>query len=557
MFSSQRPIPMARSEVTVSPIGSAGGHPPNNSADFGPDTPGTSTQGLAEAIAAGIASGKEVHVLSGTFVVNSIVTIGGPCTLRFDGSILQQGPNNPGYCLDIAGAQDVLVLGTVRFVANPRATQVCVRWMRSTRVTWRAQTWVSQVPTGSTWMQAIDCSDGLLEGPFHSSDSALIHLTNSSHMIVRNVSCTYASDPKYNIIRADTMEGGTYSGILISEAYIDGGGLLDSTDNPYILVAAGAHPSAHPSDITISNCIVKNTKPSGTGPGGIVVLNVDRATVTNCVAVQMVFGFSFVGSYITCSNCIADHCWFPGFQVGDSLNQAYDWSDITLAGCLAYDCGANGDQDYVRAGISVQSTKGFTVRRITLAGCTSLDRGSKSQKFGLAVCDDRSAGVVREVNVLRCNLGGYLRPFYDGQSTPVGLALEHAGMSDSTQPAVVGVDDRTGLTSADPAPLGLYTVGPVDELLSVQAQVVADAYSEGQITYVATYVDAANRPRVSSVSVNQPIQREAANLIRCKARSNVKAQVTSAGTGNRFSVTCVVTKVRNAPPPVPAATVPT
>ena len=57
--------------VTVSPVGLAQGYPKNNNANYGPDTPGTTTCGIQEAINTGL----KVRLLVGVFFMTSPLTI--------------------------------------------------------------------------------------------------------------------------------------------------------------------------------------------------------------------------------------------------------------------------------------------------------------------------------------------------------------------------------------------------------------------------------------------------------------------------------------------------
>lgn len=61
--------------VTVSPVGKAQGYPVNNGADFGPDTPGTTTSGIQEALTSLSTSGGTCRLLAGIFNVSTPITI--------------------------------------------------------------------------------------------------------------------------------------------------------------------------------------------------------------------------------------------------------------------------------------------------------------------------------------------------------------------------------------------------------------------------------------------------------------------------------------------------
>lgn len=61
--------------VAVSPVGTADGYAFNNGADYGPDTPGTSTCGVQEAVNALPSGGGTVRLLVGLFYVTNQITV--------------------------------------------------------------------------------------------------------------------------------------------------------------------------------------------------------------------------------------------------------------------------------------------------------------------------------------------------------------------------------------------------------------------------------------------------------------------------------------------------
>ena len=65
--------------VTVSPVGLAQGLPRNNNANYGPDTPGTVTSGIQEAIGyTGTNGGGVIMLLPGKFTISATLVIGNP-----------------------------------------------------------------------------------------------------------------------------------------------------------------------------------------------------------------------------------------------------------------------------------------------------------------------------------------------------------------------------------------------------------------------------------------------------------------------------------------------
>jgi len=61
--------------VTVSPVGTSSGYPTNNGANYGPDTPGTVSSGLFEALNALQTIGGVIFLLPGTFKIAGTATI--------------------------------------------------------------------------------------------------------------------------------------------------------------------------------------------------------------------------------------------------------------------------------------------------------------------------------------------------------------------------------------------------------------------------------------------------------------------------------------------------
>ncbi|HTT16476.1 MAG TPA: hypothetical protein VMH49_03855 [Thermoplasmata archaeon] len=63
--------------VTVSAIGLAQGRPPNNGANFGPDTPGTVTTGIQEALNFIATTGGRVHCIQGAYLASATISFTG------------------------------------------------------------------------------------------------------------------------------------------------------------------------------------------------------------------------------------------------------------------------------------------------------------------------------------------------------------------------------------------------------------------------------------------------------------------------------------------------
>ncbi|MGP8144717.1 MAG: hypothetical protein ACLQC7_03410, partial [Thermoplasmata archaeon] len=64
--------------VTVSPVGLAAGFVPNNGANFGPDTSGTSTGGIQEALNLIATTGGMIYCYQGAYAVGAPFAYTGP-----------------------------------------------------------------------------------------------------------------------------------------------------------------------------------------------------------------------------------------------------------------------------------------------------------------------------------------------------------------------------------------------------------------------------------------------------------------------------------------------
>ena len=85
--------------VTVSPVGLAQGYPKNNNANYGPDTPGTKTSGIQEAVDVAIASSLGVYLRSGIYSISSGISITSPVDIVGESGEMLTGKVNAGVML--------------------------------------------------------------------------------------------------------------------------------------------------------------------------------------------------------------------------------------------------------------------------------------------------------------------------------------------------------------------------------------------------------------------------------------------------------------------------
>jgi hypothetical protein len=98
--------------VTVSPVGIAKGYPMNNGADYGPDTPGTTTGGIQEAVnSLGLGGGTIVLLTGGTFDISSQITVAAHGVFLISASRLKT-QDSAGDDLVHSGTDPVMIRAT-------------------------------------------------------------------------------------------------------------------------------------------------------------------------------------------------------------------------------------------------------------------------------------------------------------------------------------------------------------------------------------------------------------------------------------------------------------
>lgn len=135
-FPTYKQVP-GRPNITVSPVGVANGYITNAGADYGPDTPGTSTSGIQEAISASAnvtGTGIPVTVLPGTYSISTGIVIDNVICPLIEGYGAQIQWNGTGVCFlleqagfttaDVSNASIQRIAGFSIFLNNPGQTGV-------------------------------------------------------------------------------------------------------------------------------------------------------------------------------------------------------------------------------------------------------------------------------------------------------------------------------------------------------------------------------------------------------------------------------------------------
>ena len=253
--------------VTVSPVGLAQGLPRNNNANFGPDTPGTTTCGINEAAVSLGSVGGKLCLLEGTFTVSSTVFI--PPRVAVIGAgrgstVITSATPGIGYMVTLNAATDSEISGVtldMNDIAGASAlffTGACSR-IRVHNCIFKGQydTWLIQFNSNglssssppSAYCQDIRIDHNEIFGGCSDSAGTLENIILSAAancMVVDND--IYVNQPGGMFICAfyDYTRGCRFGGnrVVVTQKitgiFYDSDGLCNSFDTNYIEAATGA-----------------------------------------------------------------------------------------------------------------------------------------------------------------------------------------------------------------------------------------------------------------------------------------------------------------------------
>ena len=116
--------------VTVSPVGIAQGYPRNNNANYGPDTPGTTTCGINEAINSGAHNIELLSVSGYDFNTSTSILLPATYGIRFIGHVQPwNGPGQTNSCINYSGngyAIDTQAGGSSNYNVHGWIDGICV-----------------------------------------------------------------------------------------------------------------------------------------------------------------------------------------------------------------------------------------------------------------------------------------------------------------------------------------------------------------------------------------------------------------------------------------------
>jgi Right handed beta helix region len=409
--------------VVVSGAGRATGAPSVNAgADFGPDTAGTLTNGLQEAIDAN----PSKIVLRGTFVQGARVVLRANTWIDFEHCTLRVGPSFNGPLFGATNAATVRITGDVEFIGTGggpanffSVNGRCNDWEFDWNATLRG---LSQAPV--RYLIVTAQAGGLggqglrLKGSTITDGSAVIHTADTSNVEVSGVRSqeggmtSAAGDAICSA--ASSGAAGTTHDISYHDIFLDGGRIPGWRTGLLRIVADIGRPSIR--TVSLVNCTVRNNTPN---PSQIVADGVDinrcqDVTVSN-VSVDNIGGdgIAVVASHSVVSNCQARDCGYAGISIGDNNYQTEDISDCRVVACVVSNC-SRAIRSVYAGGSAVSQTGRCTVSRVTIKDCTSQDTTGSSQRFGLSIAAGTggTGSCIVDVQVEGGTFHGYERDIY-------------------------------------------------------------------------------------------------------------------------------------------------
>jgi hypothetical protein len=264
--------------VTVSPTGLAKGLEPNNGANYGPDTPGTVTNGIQEALNSIASTGGRVYCLQGSYSANGplqftgsyqILEFAAGSTLTFGNHLTGLIPtwlNNGGAGIFVPSPA-LIHMGSPLSQSTPYSHQwfigngLQINWGSNTNNTGGGGTGNNNginiyvpgiysnpaytgpggsdyrveglVLTGQVWGQVQWWMD---DAAVSSSTALITSVQQYRDLVLRDITATYSNDANANIASPIFISGGF--NILVERVNVDCSALPNSCDTDPILVRA-------------------------------------------------------------------------------------------------------------------------------------------------------------------------------------------------------------------------------------------------------------------------------------------------------------------------------
>lgn len=401
--------------VTVTPNG------PDDGGDFGPRTPGTTTNGFHEAVAS--RAGKVV--IRGAYVISAPTNLVSNLEIAFDGASVILGASVNMFQ---AGAPDNLrVTGTVSVDgASARGfvgygflvvggSNVVFDW------TCRVQGFSANPPHYLIHAVPKEAAGGrglVLRGSTVTVDSTVLRANDWSDVDVSGVTTppgglTKAVPLAPVALLADGAAG-PVSNLSVHDCAMDGGGLQQVSGLVRVFGAPGPGNIAR---VRLANLRTRNMIPipSRGLADGVDVNHATDVRFDRVVGDRVNNLVSCVASHAVVANCEATDCNGVGILVGDGGSQTENITDITVVDSVAVNCG-RGLLGPNRAGMGVASHEGTTTDRVTFQNCRSVDTAGNGQRYGLGI---NPRGTITNVAWIGGELHGFESPIVSLNGVPV------------------------------------------------------------------------------------------------------------------------------------------
>jgi hypothetical protein len=371
----------------------------NNGADFGPDTPGTTTSGSQEALLA--AAGKTKVVYSGKFTFSQTMNVPSNSILEFADATVCAGASVNLFTFNTAkGGNHIRIVGRLTVLGN-NTTATAFRGIGTpSDVTFDWACTAKGFANGGYLITTGGGSNFTIRGQTFIDYDAPLRFLNTNFVRISGIRSvpggfTNASYTSPIGFFTNQQSGTSITGCYIDDVVFDGG--FSSTGiaqkgHPQIDVAGAVAGTLYTpiKDVRLSNITLSNLNSPTTGPhsDGIDVQTVIGFQIDSIHIDTGGDGIALQGSDGSVSNCTFKNCQFGGLQFGDPA-MLLSIANITVTGVTVTDCGqklAGG----ARAGFLFYGPPHLTVENVTLNDCVSLDTTGSAQAYGIGFAGDAS-----------------------------------------------------------------------------------------------------------------------------------------------------------------------
>jgi len=400
--------------VTVTPNGG----PLGDGGNFGPNTPGTTTNGWLEAYtAASVSSAKTVEIL-GNFtqtVSTALTAVHSGITTVFRGGTITDGGTANGLITLAANTNQMVFTGDATFVgAGGAGAQPFLKMTNTLYITVDMTcTYSGFTGTNTAFLYHLGTSAyGLVTmGQFVTADSKFLLDTSLGGLDIANfytASGGFTADAGTTVFIKGSAAGNNVYRVRVHDFEIDGGGKAVGSGAATMNIS-NQNSSYTINDVKIWGGTIRNL---GTGAfaGNQYRDGIDLGYVNDCVVSDIIM--DHVGDGVASANSNrhiytavnVTNSRFFAIQIGDPTNQTGTSTDYTISACTAQAC---GQYNAASGGFGVVTGTGGSITTVIFNGCTATDVGSV-QAYGLKIWNSGSTGGIADVRVDGGRLQGYV-----------------------------------------------------------------------------------------------------------------------------------------------------